>query len=135
VSIWRRFWLWLRALLVQLSGRARLPPPAGDGEDRALSSRAARCIACGACDRVFRAWADVPRDRFFGPMHFALRAGGGPEGWVVLGEECTAMGRADLLALERVCPVDVPFGALVRAVRAKAPARVSTSRVERHDPG
>lgn len=130
----RLFWLWVRALVRHLSAPPRrLPAP--EAEEDALARRAARCIACGACDRAFEPWGSVPRERFFGPMHFALSAGQGPEGWALLGVESAALARADLVRLERVCPVDVPFDALVRAVQGRAPPVRRAARTKRHDPG
>jgi hypothetical protein len=110
-----------------------LRAPEDEGAD--LARRAARCIACGACDRAFEPWKQVPRERFFGPMHFALTAGRGPSGWALLGVESTALARGDLARLEQLCPVDVPFDALVRAVQHRAPPVRHAARTKRHDPG
>ena len=130
----RRIWFACRALAALLGPR---PPRLPRGEDEALSlaRRAARCIACGACDRVFAAWSAAPRASFFGPMHFALAASRGPDGWSQLAEASAATSRGVLVAMRRVCPVDVPFEALVRAVRARAPSARRGAGSLRHDPG
>ena len=103
-----------------------------------MAAAAARCIACGACDRAFDAWADAPRDRFFGPMTFVLRASS-PSEWERLGPMSAAMARGKLDELEAVCPAQVPFAGLVRAVRDRIPPPAPPPRRPRkgahHDPG
>ncbi len=140
-----RLWLFWAALWRTLFFRAPEPSllgsGSGDGEQdatRELVRGAARCVACGACDRHFGAWASAERDRFFGPMTFVLRAATSSARWPELGPMVAAMERGDPAALERVCPVDVPFVSLVRAVRAKVPPpapRPPKKKRATHDPG
>lgn len=135
---WIRWWWSALTELVQERGAARaLPAPAVPIEELRVADAAARCIACGACDRAFDAWADAPRDRFFGPMTFVLRARSRGE-WKNLGPMVGAMARGQLGELEVVCPTRVPFAALVTAVTAHVPPRAPTPRTKRkvqHDPG
>ncbi len=118
---------WLRAR------PARLLP--AQAIDASLVEAAARCVACGACDQAYRPWAAAPRDRFFGPMHFVLTTARGSEHFAALDAEVGALLRADLAALRRVCPVDVPFEALARAVRSRVPLAAPKPAQVRHDPG
>lgn len=136
---------WLVALLRELFASLfvrttpALAPPRDEAEEEeaALTTAAARCVACGACDQAFDAWADVARDQFFGPMAFVFRAASGPAAWPRLGPMVSGLERGDLAALEARCPVGVPFVSLARVVRAKVPPPQKRPRPgkDQHDPG
>jgi len=147
-GLFPHLWLLWATLVRTLFRRAPGPPalsePGKPGaqthheEERALVRAAGRCVACGLCDRHFAGWASAERDRFFGPMTFVLRAASSSAVWPELGPMARAMEQGDPEALERVCPVDVPFVSLVRAVRAKVPPpapRPPKKKRATHDPG
>jgi hypothetical protein len=136
---WIRWWWTALTELLRAPRRTpalEAPHPERDAER--VAGAAARCITCGACDRAFDAWTDAPRDRFFGPMTFVLRARS-PGEWPRLGPMASAMARGNLGELEAVCPAKVPFETLVSAVRARvpppAPPPPRPKRGAHHDPG
>jgi hypothetical protein len=141
-----RLWILWATLVRTLFRRAPRPPALASEtaewtereEERALLRGAGRCVTCGVCDRQFTGWASAERDRFFGPMTFVLRCATSSAGWSELGPMVRAMERGDPEALQRACPVDVPFVSLVRAVRAKVPPpapRPPKKKRVTHDPG
>lgn len=137
--VWTYARAWLRR---SLGGASALPVPAGPPpttrEEREALASLGRCVACGACDAAFDAYAKVVRTELRGPSELPLAFGRSLEdldataGWLVHLE------KGDLAKLERACPVGVPFGKVVVALKVRAGTpRVRATKVahRRHDPG
>ena len=96
--------------------------------ERGVLDAASRCYACGRCD--LHAFAEGTHDALgtAGPMAFVM--GVSRHSSHHDAAEISASATPELLAgLTRVCPVDVPFTALVRLVRTRQ-ARLDQVRSE-----
>jgi len=148
LSIVTRIWLawtYARSLLGRWLGARPAPalpgvpdPAPARAEDREALASLSRCVACGACDAAFDAYAKVVRSELRGPSELPLAFGRSLEdldataGWLVHLE------KGDLAKLERACPVGVPFSRVVVTLKARAGIpRVRATKVahRRHDPG
>lgn len=152
-SIVRLGWYFVKRLVVRLFGRAeglprfrasyfvedRLLPL--DVAEREVLAGASRCIACGACDAAFDAYDRVARTELRGPSDLPLACSRSLPDYDTLGKLVAHLRKGDLAALERVCPVSVPFRKLADVVERRALALAPEEPVAppperpRHDPG
>jgi hypothetical protein len=116
--------------------------PTGELTDADLATLGAlrRCTACRACDVAFDGYASAARPVFRGPSELVLDYAQNLPDHAASKRYLESLCRGDLQALERVCPVGIPFVALSdllsRRVAALAPEEKPEpdSRTP-HDPG
>ncbi|UQA56468.1 hypothetical protein [Polyangium aurulentum] len=97
--------------------------PSLDASERDMIASFSRCIACGRCDvgeseRIARSGGQYP-----GLMSIVLASSRSMPDYDAAARSLAHVPDSVLAEKEKICPVDVPFVALARFVRAKAEAR------------
>lgn len=89
-------------------------------EDREQLPSFSGCIACGMCDAVFDAYERTARGDFRGPSDLPLAYTRNLPDYDALPTFISHLRKGDLEALERVCPVRIPFRRLALFVERRA---------------
>ncbi len=78
-------------------------------QDRDILSAGGRCIQCGSCDLHFQGYRLVSRSQFRGPSDLASSFSRSLPDFDLLTGLLRNLEKGDLEALEKICPVRVPF--------------------------
>jgi len=108
--------------------------------DLAVLAALSRCTVCRACDVAFDAYAQAARPVFHGPSELVTSYAQSVDDHSSARRYVESLKRGNLVELERICPVAIPFVALADLVERRAGAQepdgpsLPDSR-PRHDPG